>query len=295
MNYKYLILILFSSNTFSVFSQNCAPTIISEDGNIEYYGGKLKNGLGILTDDGSSYSFYVVQINKGKDGTLAFVSFFESVETRKEYNNAINDYLNETKLKNSYLEIEVNNEILRIPSSSCRLEPEKTLGQIYGYQVAFEGDILKSQVNLLQRFDIEKFKIVIGGKPYEKTFKTPTKKTKIIKEAISCLNLNNIFEAKKKKVEDLNLDEVKQSTYSREIVGKWLLQSGNGTTLEFIEGRIIVRKMKRIISNGTYKILGNRLIYTATANNGVSNFELFLKDMIVLKEKGKEFTYERIK
>jgi len=77
------------------------------------------------------------------------------------------------------------------------------------------------------------------------------------------------------------------------------MQSGNGVTLEFIDDKIIVSKMGKIFSEGTYKITGTRLIYTGKtitgeSNNGVSNFEMFLKDMIILKDKGQDYTYERV-
>lgn len=54
-----------------------------------------------------------------------------------------------------------------------------------------------------------------------------------------------------------------------------------------------------IISEGNYKISGSRLIFTGKTtsggtNNGVSNFELFLKDMVILKDKGQDYTYVRI-
>jgi hypothetical protein len=238
-------------------------------------------------------------VNKGKDGTVAFVSFFESVKDRDVYNKAITDYLTEEKLKTSFLEIQVDNKIIRIPSTSCQLEPSKTLGDIYGYTVNFQGNILKEQVILLQNNDIQKFKIVLGGKPYERSFEKPTKITQAIKKAISCVNLDNMFEVKRKKPSELNLNEVEQSNYSTEIIGKWLAQSTNGVILEFIGDKLIVSQMGKVVSEGNYKISGTKLIYTGTttsgtSNNGVSRFELFLKDMITLKDKGKDITYERI-
>ena len=202
-------------------------------------------------------------------------------------------------MNKSYLEIIAGDMKLTIPSTSCSLEPKKTLGDIYGYTVNFEGDILKSQVELLQQQEIKKFKIVLGGKPYERTFSKSTRNTQVIKHAMNCVNIDNMFELVKKNPDELDLNEVAQNDYSIEIIGKWSLQSGNGVELEFIEDKIIVSKMGKIISEGTYKISGSRLIYTGkttsgSSNNGVSNFDLFLKDMIILKEKGQEFTYERV-
>ncbi|SDC71557.1 hypothetical protein [Williamwhitmania taraxaci] len=296
---KAVALLFLLLNTSTVFSQNCKPTIVSEDGNTEYFGGKVRDAIGLLTDDKSAYTFYVVQVNKGKDGTVAFVSFFEPVKDRDAYNKAINDYLTEEKLKTSFLEIQVDNKIIRIPSTNCLLEPKKTLGEIYGYTVSIQGDIVKEQVLLLQNSDIQKFKIVIGGKPYERTFDKPTKITQTIMKAVSCVNLDNMFEVKKKKPSELNLNEVEPSNYSVEIIGKWLSQSTNVTVLEFIGDKLRVIQRGIVVSDGNYKISGTRLIYTGAtssgaSNNGVSNFELFLKDMITLKDKGQEITYERI-
>ena len=45
---------------------------------------------------------------------------------------------------------------------------------------------------------------------------------------------------------------------------------------------------------GIEKIAGNRLIVTSDEGNSISEISMFLKDMIILKEKGEEKTYERI-
>lgn len=299
MTLKMILISLFLLRFITSNSQDCAPSMKSEDGKLEYFGGKIRDAIALVTDDKSAYSFYVVQVNKGKEGTVAFVSFYETVENRDIYNNALNDYLNNDKLKLSYIEIELGDKIIRIPSSSCTLQPKSTLGDITGYTVNFEGDILKSQVLLLQQYEIKKFKIVLGGKPYERTFNKSNKNTQIIKSAMDCVNVDNMFELQKKNPDEMDLSDVDQSDYSTVIIGKWLLQSDSGVVLEFIEDKIIVSKLGRVISEGTYKISGTRLIYTGTttsgtSNNGVSNFELFLKDMIVLKDKGQELTYERV-
>ena len=296
---KLILLIWLSSYTL-IYSQDCKPTIISKDGKVEYFGGKIRDLIGLFTDDKSSYSFYVVQVDKGKNGNIAFVSFYESVKTRDDYNKALNDYLTSEKLQTSYVEIEVDNKILKLPSTSCVLEPKSTLGDIYGYTVNFEGSIVKHQVALLQKYDIKKFKIVLGGKPYERSFEKPTNVTQTIKTALNCVNLDNMFEIQKKNPEEMDLTEVSQDEYSSAITGKWLSQTSNGVLLEFIGDKIIVSQMGNKISNGTYKISGTRLIYTGTttsggSNNGLSEFKLFLKDMIILNDKGKEYTYERIK
>jgi hypothetical protein len=143
---KTIILFLLLSNVLSAYSQDCKPTIVSKDGSVEYFGGKVRDLIGLITDDKSSYSFYIAQINKGKDGTVAFVTFFESVKDREVYNKAINDYLTEEKLKTSFIEIQINNNFIRIPTSNCILEPNKTMGDIYGYTVNLEGWISKEQV-----------------------------------------------------------------------------------------------------------------------------------------------------
>lgn len=116
---------------------------------------------------------------------------------------------------------------------------------------------------------------------------------------MNCVNLDNMFEIQKKKPEELDLNEVTQENYSSKIVGKWLMQTSNGSVLEFTGDKIIVSQMGKEFSNGTYKISGTRLIYTGTtanggSNNGISEFKLFLNDMIILNDKGKEYTYERI-
>ncbi len=255
INYSALTLIIltFLSYTNQVFSQDCKPTSVSKDGKYEYFGGKIRDGLGLFTDDQSAYSFFVVQVDKGKSGNIAFVSFYESLEDRTVYNAAINDYLNNDKLKTSYLEIEVGNMVLTIPTTNCALVPKSTsLGSLYGYTVNFEGTIVKSQVILLQKYDIKKFKIVLGGKPYEKSFANPTNITTTIKTAMNCVNLDNMFEIQKKKPEQLDLTEVTLENYSSKIIGKWLMQSSNGAVLEFAGDKIIVTQMGKEFSNGTY-------------------------------------------
>jgi hypothetical protein len=296
---KLTLFIVFLCNS-SIYSQDCKPTSISKDGKQEYFGGKIRDGIGLFTDDKSAYSFYVVQVDKGKSGTVAYVSFYESLKNREDYNNALKDYLNNDKLNSSYLEIFVDNMVLTIPTTSCVLEPKSTLGEIYGYSVNFEGTILKSQVKLLQKSNIKKFKIVLGGKPYEKAFENPTKITQTIMAAMNCVNLENIFEIQKKKSEELDLSEVLTENYSNSIIGTWLMQGSNNITIEFSKDKIIVSQMGKEISQGTYKVSSSRLIYTSTttngeSNNGVSEFKMFLKDMIILKNNDKEYTYERIK
>lgn len=202
MKKKLLLLALaFLANSLTyLYSQDCEPTIISKDGTIEYFGGKIRDGVAILTDDKSAYSFYVVQVDKGEKGTFAVVSFFESVENRQEYNNAINDYLNQQKLNNSYLEIYVNDKKITIASKSCSASPKSTLGSIYGYNVSFEGKITKEQIKLLQNFEIKKFKFTIGGKPYERVFKRSTKITRHLKSIINCVKIENVVENTEEKI-----------------------------------------------------------------------------------------------
>lgn len=296
----YLLVLLFVALISpNVYSQDCKPTIVSDDGTVEYFGGKIRDLVGILTDDKSAYSFYIIQMNKGKEGTFAYVSFYEPVNSRNEYNNAINDYLNEEKLKASFIEIQANNMVARIQAINCILEPKTTLGDISGYSVNLQGNISKEQIMLLQNNEIQKFKVVIGGKPYERTFNRSTKITQSIRNAMKCVNIDNMFEIKKRKPSELDLTEIESNEYSAVIIGKWLAQNIEGLILEFTEDKIIVNQMGHIVSEGTYKIAGTRLIYTGEtidgrSNNGVSNLELFLKDMIILKDKGQEITYERI-
>jgi len=57
LNLKGILLIIFLSNTLFAFTQDCKPTIVSKDGSLEYFGGKVRDLIGLLTDDKSSYSF----------------------------------------------------------------------------------------------------------------------------------------------------------------------------------------------------------------------------------------------
>ena len=111
---------------------------------------------------------------------------------------------------------------------------------------------------------------------------------------VHCLLLPNLVQ-----LLHLLYEIIESNKYSSEIIGKWLAQYMEGVILEFTKDKIIVSQMGHIVSEGTYKIAGTRLIFTGEvidgrSNNGVSNFELFLKDMIILKDKGQEITYERI-
>ena len=69
------IILISVLNIFICFSQNCEPTSISKDGNIEYFGGFIKKSLSIIGNDTTNYMFLIAQVNKGKGGTIATVSF----------------------------------------------------------------------------------------------------------------------------------------------------------------------------------------------------------------------------
>lgn len=293
-NYLFIFLMLALSHVS--FSQDCEPATKSEDGRLEYFGGKIRDAVAIITDDKSAYSFYIVQINKGKDGNLAYVSFYESVASEEAYYTAVRDFLNVDKLKNSFVEISLNGSQIKILNSSCTMEPQKTMGSIYGYRVNFEGVIQKEEVELLQKHEISKFKITIGGRPFERSFSRSTKITQNLKEQFNCINMDNFFVVEQTEPSQLDLTAVQESDYLSEISGKWLLKSEQGVILEFSDGKITISKMGKVLSEGTFNIVGDKLIYSASNNNnGVSTFALFVKDMIVLNDKGKEYTYERIK
>lgn len=292
---KVFLIIYTVAISVNLYSQDCNPAIISKDSTIEYYGGTIRGAESLFSDDKTSYSFYIAQIEKGKKETFAVASLFESIENRKEYNNAIRDYLNQTSLNKSYISISFNDSEITIPSTSCTVTPESSLGSIYGYTISFQGNMTKEMIVKLQNNPMLKFKFVVGNKPYEKMFKSNSKKVVKLQKAMNCVELTNFFELKKKKPSELNLNEVSEDNYSTEIIGKWVLQTNNNLVLEFnSQNQIIIYNSGNIISEGTYKILKNRLIYTGTIKSGSSIFELFLKDMIILKENGKEYTYERI-
>ncbi|MEM9897088.1 MAG: hypothetical protein AAF789_12030, partial [Bacteroidota bacterium] len=257
-------------------------------------GGKIRGGITSFTEDKSTYSFYIVQVNKGLDDNLAYVSFFEPLEGIEAYNASLNDYLSVDKLRKSFIQIACGDSLITISSRSTTMQPEKSLGGIYGYSVFFEGRINKTVVKFLQRNYISSFKISLGGKPYERTFQKPTKSVREIKSQMNCVDLSPFYEVETKDPLEMDLSEVPDSLYSDNIIGKWLLQSDKDVMLEFHTDKLIVTREGKIYSEGTYNIAGKNLIYTGTKSSGLSVFEIFVRDMIVLREKGVQYTYERV-
>ena len=294
---KKLILLSALFLTFTITNaQKCKPSKVSKQPNgdeLNLFGGKVRNG-GFGSNDKSIYSVYIAQNEEGKKGTTLVAVLSEYVKSKREYNDAINNFLNENNLKNSTLEIRVNGKPLKFKATSCTQQPSKFLGDIKAYNVIFESDISKSQIEDLQKFDLQKFRLVIGGHPYESTFKKPNKKTRKLKEAFACVNMENVFELKKKEATEMDLTEVTKSDYSKAIKGKWALQGSNGKVLEFLDNNFVYSKKGVKLTEGSYKIVGNKMIITSSAGNSVSEITMFLKDMLILKEKSEENTYERI-
>jgi len=278
------------------YSQKCKPNKTSKQTNgdiVQLYGGKIRNG-GFGSNDKSVYSLYIAQVENGKKGTSIVAFLFEPVETKREYNDAVNNFLNEEKLQKSVLEITLNGETIKIPTTSCKQKPAKLLGSIGGYNVVFEGDILKDQIEKLQKYDLQRFRLVIGGHPYERYFKKPTGKTKKLKKTFNCVNMDNIYEVKKKDSSEMDLNEVVKENFAKDINGKWLLQGSSGKVVVFNNGKVTFNKMGISYDEGSYKIVGNRIIMTSKEGSSILEISMFLKDMIILKEKGKEKTYERV-
>lgn len=294
---KKLILLSALLLTFTITNaQKCKPSKVSKQPNgdiLNLFGGKIRNG-GFGSNDKSIYSVYVGQYNEGKNGTTLVAILSEYVKSKREYNEAINSFLNENNLKTSTLQVRVNGKVLKFKATSCTQQPSKLLGDIKAYNVIFESDISKSQIEDLQKFDMEKFRLVVGGHPYERIFKKANKRTRELKEAFSCVNMDNVFELKKKDATEMDLSEVSKSDYKRTIKGKWLLQGSNGKVLEFLDSSFIYTKKGVKLSEGSYKIVGSKMIITSSAGNSVSEITMFLKDMLMLKEKSLENTYERV-
>lgn len=295
MKFKLSLLLLFVTSV--TFSQNCKPSksVKQKNGDtVNFYGGRIRSG-GFGSNDKSVYDLFIAQVNDGEKGTIVYATLYEPVDTKEQYNNAVNNFLNETNLKNSVLEIQLNGEIIRIPSSNSTSRPEKLLGSISGYFVFFGGEILKSQIKMMQEYDLQKFRLVVGGRPYERYFKKPTKRTKKLKKSFKCVNMENVFEMKKKDASQMDLTEINKEEYSKSIIGKWSTQGKTGQIVEFDnDSKIKYSKMGRLELEGSYKVVGNRVIVTTDNGNSISEISMFLKDMLILKENGNETTYERI-
>jgi len=280
----------------STVAANCKPNKSAKQANgdfVDLYGGRIRSG-GFGSNDKSVYSLYIGQIDAGKKGTTVICVLNEPVDNKKEYNNAVNNFLNENNLKTSVLELTLNGKTLRIPATECKQKPTKFLGDINGYFVTFEGDILKDQLKMMQDYDLQRFRLIVGGHPYERYFKKPTKRTKDLKRFFNCVEMNNIFEVKKKDATKMDLSEVSAGDYANAINGKWVMQGTNGSVTEFNNGKVIYSKMGVKKNEGSYKIVGKRVIITTNNGNSISEISMFLKDMLILKEKGVEKTYERI-
>ena len=293
---KKQLFLVFLFLTSLIYSQDCKPSIVSKQTNgeiVNLYGGKVRDG-GFGSNDKSVYSLYIAQVDNGKKGTSILVTLYEPVETKKDYNNAVNNFLNENNLKNSVLELELNGEKIKIPATECKQKPTKLLGSIVAYTVTFVGDLFKSDIEKLQKYDLQRFRLTIGGRPYERYFKKPTKRTAKLKKAFNCVEMEHIFEIKKKDASEMDLTEVSKSDYSSSINGKWSLQGEKGKVVEFKDGKVSYSKMGVKQYEGSYKIIGNRIIITTDYGNSIAEISMFLKDMLILKEKGEEKTFERI-
>ena len=290
----FLFISLFVSTI--MYGQDCKPNKVLKQANgddVNLYGGKIRSG-GFGSNDKSVYSLYIAQIDEGKKGTSLVAFLEEPIEKKSEYDNAVNNFLNENNLKNSVLELQLNGEQIKIKATSCTQKPVKFLGSISGYLVIFEGDIMKSDLEKLQKYDLQRFRLVIGGHPYERYFKKPNTRTKKLKKAFGCVNLENVFEIKKKDVNNMNLNEVSKADYKTKINGKWLLQGSAGIVINFKDGKVSISKMGIEYTSGSYKIAGNRLIFTTKEGNSITEISMFLNDMIILKDQNGENTYERI-
>lgn len=282
--------------TISAVAQNCKPTKkmkLANGDDLYMYGGKIRSG-GFGSNDNSVYALYVGQSQGEQKATSLIVSLYEKVENKKEYNNAVNNFLNDENLKNSYLNVTLNGKTIQFKSISCTQQPAKLLGSIKAYTVLFQSNITKSQIKDFQEYDIQKFRLLIGGHPFERVFKKSTNKTRKIKEAMKCVNMDIVYEVKKKDASKMDLNEVSKKDYGKEIKGKWLLQGSGGKVIEFLDEKYIYTNMGVKLSEGTYKIASNRLIRTSNAGNNISEITLFLKDMMSIKDKTGENTYERI-
>lgn len=283
-------------NEEETVADNCKPNKSTKQANgdfLDLYGGRIRSG-GFGSNDKSVYSLYIGQIDGGKKGTTIICVLNEPVKSKHEYNNAVNNFLNENNLKTSVLELTLNGKTLRIPATACKQQPTKFLGDINGYFVTFEGDILKDQIKMIQDYDLQRFRLIVGGHPYERFFKKPTKRTKDLKQFFNCVQMNNIFEIKKKDATKMDLSEVSNANFSTAINGKWLMQGTNGSVTTFNNGKITLSKMGVKRNEGSYKIVGKRIIITTNNGNSISEINMFLTDMLILKEKGVEKTYERI-
>jgi len=276
--------------------QKCKPsktsTLTSGEA-VSYYGGRIRSG-GFGGNDKSIYSLFITQVDDGKKGTVAIATLYEPVNNKSDYDNAVNNFLNENNLKTSVLEIVLNGEKIKILATECTQRPAKLLGDIVAYTVTFQGNILKSEIEKLQQYDLQKFRLEIGGHPYERYFKKPNKRTSKLKQEFSCVNMDNVFELKKKDASEMDLSEVSSVNYATAINGKWVLQGSTGNITEFENGKLIISNMGVKTNEGTYKIAGTRVIMSTNEGNSISEISMFLKDMLILKEKASENTYERI-
>jgi len=293
---KNLIFFIISLISTIVFSQECKPNreVPQSNGDIvKLYGGNIRSG-GFGSNDKSIYALYIAQLNDGSKGTTLIATLYEPVENKKDYDDAVNNFLNENNLKTSTLDITINGIVIHVKANGCSQQPVKILGSIGAYSVTFEGDILKNQIELLQLHDIQRFRLTIGGHPYERVFNKPTDRTQKLKEEFSCVKMENVFEVKRKDASELDLTEVGQVDYSKIIKGKWILQGSNGDIIEFKDGNYIYSKMGVEIASGSYKIASSKLIITTQKGNQINDITMFLKDMIMLKDSKGEETWERI-
>jgi len=294
---KKLFLITFLA-CFQLIMAQCKPTKVTTQQNgdqVSFYGGKIRRG-GFGSNDKSYYNLYIAQVEEGTKGTVLIAQLYEYVDTKRQYNDAVNSFLNEANLKNnSSLDLILGKESLSFKPQACIQRPIKLFGSIIGYNVAFEAQIDKGMVETLQTHSITNFRLNIGGVPFERTFKAKSKKTAKLKNIFNCVNMQHIFENKQTDASQLELSEVTLANYKQALEGTWKDQASFGTTITFKEGTISYQSMGVESGTGTYTVAGKRLIMTSSSGNTISSITLFLQDMLILESQGTETQYERIK
>jgi hypothetical protein len=282
-------------------TSSCMPSatgVTPEGDSMKYYGGDVRKHK-ILSDDKSAYKLFLLTIGDGKKGTFLVATFRESVKESEDYHTAVNNYLNQNSLANSTLQLGANNDFMIFKATSCTHQPLKTstFKTIVGYSVTFVTTITKEQITTLQNHDIQQFMITLGGKPFQTTFKKSNEITNNLKTNFSCIDIEAIEEIVPTEPQEVDMTEVDKSAYSSTIVGKWTGES-QGQKMQMIlsdDGKFKITAMGSIIAEGTYKIVGDRFIYSSDKGNGASKLTLFVQDMFIEEEKGNEQTWTRIK
>lgn len=251
-----------------------------------------------ISQDDSKILLHLVQVDQGEQGTF-LVATHQDKLSEEEYQAAVTGYLNNGNLNAS------SKLILKVRDQTFQFKPlEVTLtsrSDIFGTRettVAFTAEVTRDQVAILQTNDLQYVAYYVGGRPFERRFRKPNKRTTALKTIFSCLPIESVFkyEAPVTNAADIDMTEVESSLWSEKLVGTWTFtEKGIAHVVECGAGSLTTSVQGKEIYSGTWKIAGDRIIFITTMGTGTGVVSMFAEDMVVIVDGQETQTWMRIK